>query len=84
MSYFCGAATSRGPEIPVLIKSRVFHYAAQLVRADYCSFTSPGLSPLSKNMSCVSQTEPMGATALTSQNLAKAEKSLGNKWKRTE
>lgn len=47
MSYFIRAATSRGPEIPVLIKSCIFYYAAQLVHADYCSFTSPGLSPLS-------------------------------------
>lgn len=45
MSYFSRAATSRGPEIPVLIKSCIFYYAAQLIRADYCFFTSPGLSP---------------------------------------
>lgn len=45
ISYFSRAATSRGPEIPVLIKSSIFYYTAQLVHADYCSFTSPGLSP---------------------------------------
>lgn len=45
MSYFSRAATSRGPEIPVLIKSCIFYYAAQLIHADYCSFTSLGLSP---------------------------------------
>lgn len=41
---FSRAATSRGPEIPVLIKSCIFYYAAQLIHADYCSFTSLGLS----------------------------------------
>lgn len=45
MSYFSRAATSRGPEIPVLIKSCTFYYAAQLIHADYCSFTALGLSP---------------------------------------
>lgn len=44
-SYFSRAATSRGPEIPVLIKSCIFYCAAQLIHADYCSFTSLGLSP---------------------------------------
>jgi len=44
MSDFSRAATSRGSEIPVLIKSCIFYYAAQLIHADYCSFTSPGVS----------------------------------------
>lgn len=33
-------------------------------------------------MSCVSQTEPMGAPALTSQSWVQSN--VGNKWKRTE
>lgn len=60
MSYFSRAATSRGPEIPVLIKSFIFYYAAQLVHAEYCFFTSQGLSPHFKNMSCVIQTAHRG------------------------
>lgn len=55
MSYFSRAATSRGPEIPVLIKSCIFYYAAQLIHADYCSFTSLGLSQHSlKYVTCQS------------------------------
>lgn len=43
--YFSRCATSRGPKIPVLIKICAFCCAAQLIHAEYCFFTSPGLSP---------------------------------------
>lgn len=83
MSYFSRAATSRGPEIPVLIKSCVFYYAAQLIHADYCSFTSPGLSPHSKICHVSVRQSPWGLQ----HSQARAgfnQSNVGNKWKRTE
>lgn len=61
MSYFSRPATSRGPEIPILIDSCIFYYAALLTHADYCPFTVPGLSPHSvKYVMCQSDGAPGG------------------------